>query len=119
MQQEERVVGVALKREKRKKHISDKLIRQAAEAGVTLRFVDKDVPLEQQGPFVAILQKVRKPGEPAGLPGWAQAAGQGRSRAEWCQRWRSSCRHSCAAALLPHVAAALPPRCYMPCCVAV
>lgn len=58
-------VGIALKREKRKKHISDKLVALAAEAGVELRFVEKDVPLEQQGPFVAIFQKVRKPGERA------------------------------------------------------
>ena len=57
------IVGIALKREKRRKHISDRLVAEAAEAGVELRFVEKDVPLEQQGPFHAILQKVRKPGE--------------------------------------------------------
>ncbi|KAL4856048.1 60S ribosomal protein L35a-3 [Chlorella vulgaris] len=56
-----RVVGLALKREKRKKHISDKLLSAAAEAGIELRFIDKEVPLEGQGPFAAILQKVRKP----------------------------------------------------------
>lgn len=59
------IVGIALKREKRRKHISDRLVALAAEAGVELRFVDKEVPLEQQGPFHAILQKVRKPGEAA------------------------------------------------------
>lgn len=58
-----RVVGLALKRDKRKKHISDKLLSAAAEAGIELRFIDKEVPLEGQGPFAAILQKVRKPGE--------------------------------------------------------
>lgn len=57
------VVGIALKKEKRKKHISDKLVTKAAEAGITIRFVDKERELEAQGPFVAILQKVRKPGE--------------------------------------------------------
>ena len=57
------VVGLALKKEKRKKHISDKLVALAAEAGIALKFIDKELPLEQQGPFVAILQKVRKPGE--------------------------------------------------------
>ena len=57
------VVGLALKKEKRKKHISDRLVALAAEAGIELRFVDKEAPLEAQGPFAAILQKVRKPGE--------------------------------------------------------
>lgn len=67
------VVGLALKKEKRKKHISDRLVALAAEAGIELRFVDKEAPLEAQGPFAAILQKVRKPGEaprqPAAAPG--------------------------------------------------
>jgi hypothetical protein len=36
------------------------------------------VPLEQQGPFTAILQKVRKPGEAATMLGQAQAAAQPR-----------------------------------------
>lgn len=53
----------------RKKHISDKLVAAAAEAGIRLRFIDKEQPLEAQGPFAAILQKVRKPGEPAGAAG--------------------------------------------------
>jgi hypothetical protein len=57
-------VGLALKKDKRKKHISDKLVRMAAEEGITLRFIDKEQPLEEQGPFAAILQKVRKPGAP-------------------------------------------------------
>lgn len=58
------VVGLALKKDKRKKHISDKLVRMAAEEGIRLRFIDKELPLEEQGPFTAILQKVRKPGAP-------------------------------------------------------
>ncbi len=56
------VVGVALKRAKRHKHFNQKLLEMAAQNGIELRFVDKDVPLEEQGPFAAILQKVRKPG---------------------------------------------------------
>ncbi|KAL4446825.1 hypothetical protein ABPG77_008069 [Micractinium sp. CCAP 211/92] len=55
------VVGVALKRAKRHKHFNQKLLEMAAQNGIELRFVDKDVPLEEQGPFAAILQKVRKP----------------------------------------------------------
>ena len=72
------VVGLALKKEKRKKHISDKLVQQAAGAGITMSFIDKEVPLEQQGPFTAILQKVRKPGEAGALLGQAQATAQSR-----------------------------------------
>lgn len=56
------VVGVALKRAKRYKHFNQELLEKAAQNGIELRFVDKDVPLEEQGPFAAILQKVRKPG---------------------------------------------------------
>ena len=61
------VVGIALKKEKRKKHIGDRLVAQAAEAGIELRFIDKERPLEEQGPFHVILQKVRKPGAPSGV----------------------------------------------------
>ena len=78
------VVGIALKKDKRRKHISDRLVKQAAEAGVELRFVDKEVPLDRQGPFVAILQKVRKPGErgKGRLAAAAVAAGGTRARGQ-------------------------------------
>ncbi len=59
----------------RKKHISDKLVAAAAEAGISLRFIDKEQPLEAQGPFDAILQKVRKPGEPAVAAGGCATGG--------------------------------------------
>lgn len=68
---------------RRKKHISDKLVAAAAEAGIALRFIDKEQPLEAQGPFVAILQKVRKPGEPSS--GWI-------TRLAACTCYRECCR---------------------------
>lgn len=113
------VVGLALKREKRKKHISDKLVQEAANAGITLKFIDKELPLEEQGPFTAILQKVRKPGK---APGNAAPVSSGGNK--------NSTPHSPAActlatrltrlsplSLIPFLPLHTPPS-FAPCCLA-
>lgn len=55
-------VGVALKKEKARKHIRDELVACALANGIRLVLIDEFVPLEEQGPFDAILQKIRRPG---------------------------------------------------------
>ena len=57
-----RVVGLAVKKEKWHKHISQTLLEKARVAGFTLKQLDQDVPLEEQGRLDALLQKLRKPG---------------------------------------------------------
>ena len=57
-----RVVGYAVKREKAEKHVSADLIERASEAGIEIRVVDPELPLEQQGPFDVLLQKIRLDG---------------------------------------------------------
>jgi Inositol 1,3,4-trisphosphate 5/6-kinase pre-ATP-grasp domain len=56
------VVGMALKAEKAKKHVSQKLIDYAAEHGIELKVIDEHVPLEDQGHFDVICQKIRRRG---------------------------------------------------------
>ena len=66
-QQEEdparRVVGLALKADKARKHLTQELVDRAAAAGLELRLVDCARPLEEQGPFDVLLQKLRDSGE--------------------------------------------------------
>ncbi|KAH7617751.1 hypothetical protein Ndes2526B_g07618 [Nannochloris sp. 'desiccata'] len=54
------VVGMALKAEKAKKHISQKLIDYAAGHGIHLKVIDENVTLEDQGHLDAICQKIRR-----------------------------------------------------------
>lgn len=56
------VVGMALKKDKASKHISQKLIQVAARRGIDIRAIDEACPLETQGPFDVILQKIRRRG---------------------------------------------------------
>ena len=56
------IVGMALKKDKAKKHISQKLIDRAAEHGIMLKVIDENVALEDQGHFDVILQKIRRRG---------------------------------------------------------
>lgn len=56
------VVGMALKAEKAKKHISQKLIDYAAGHGIHLKVIDENVALEDQGHLDAICQKIRRRG---------------------------------------------------------
>ena len=60
--QEGRVIGLALKEEKHRRHISQALLDKARAAGFQLKVLDPRVPLEQQGPLDAVLQKLRQPG---------------------------------------------------------
>lgn len=68
-----RVVGYAVKREKAEKHVSAELIERASEAGIEIRVVDPEQPLEQQGPFDVLLQKIR-------LDGWEEQLARYRQR---------------------------------------
>ena len=56
------IVGFALKAEKASKHVSQHLIDHAAEHGIQIKIICIDRPLEDQGPFNAILQKIRRRG---------------------------------------------------------
>lgn len=56
------VVGMALKKEKAKKHLSQKLIDRATQHGILLKVIDEYVPLAEQGHFDVILQKIRRRG---------------------------------------------------------
>jgi len=56
------IVGMALKAEKAKKHVSRKLIDYAAKHGIHLKVIDEFVPLEDQGHLDAICQKIRRRG---------------------------------------------------------
>ena len=58
-----RVIGLALKAEKAQKHVSQALVDRAAAAGLELRLVDSARPLEEQGPFDVLLQKIGGSGE--------------------------------------------------------
>lgn len=57
-----RVVGVAVQPAKWRKHFNDTLLRKAKAAGFELRLIDPEAGLEEQGPFDAVLQKLRRPG---------------------------------------------------------
>lgn len=61
--EERRVIGLALKADKAQKHVSQALVDRAAAAGLELRLVDSARPLEEQGPFNVLLQKIRDGGE--------------------------------------------------------
>lgn len=54
-------VGFALKKEKAQKHIRRELVECAKTRGIDIVLIDECVPLEDQGPFDAILQKIRRP----------------------------------------------------------
>lgn len=54
-------VGFALKKEKAGKHIRDELIECAKSRGIEIIVIDETLPLEEQGPFDVILQKIRRP----------------------------------------------------------
>jgi hypothetical protein len=56
------VVGMALKADKAKKHVSQKLIDYAAEHGIHLKIIDENVSLSDQGSFDVICQKIRRRG---------------------------------------------------------
>ncbi len=56
------IVGMALNAEKAEKHISPKLIDYAEKHGILLRIIDENLPLESQGTFHAICQKIRRRG---------------------------------------------------------
>ena len=56
------IVGMALRAEKAKKHISQKLIEYAAEHGIHLKVIDENIAIEDQGHFDAICQKIRRRG---------------------------------------------------------
>jgi len=55
-------VGVALKKEKARKHIREELLSCAERNGIKVVLIDEFRPLEEQGPFDAILQKIRRRG---------------------------------------------------------
>ena len=55
-------VGMALKKDKRHKHLTEKLMAAAAAAKIELVPIDEERSLEQQGPFDIILQKIRRQG---------------------------------------------------------
>ena len=54
-------VGFALKKEKAQKHIRKELVECAKSRGIEIVLIDECLPLEDQGPFDAILQKIRRP----------------------------------------------------------
>lgn len=54
-------VGFALKKEKAQKHIRRELVECAKSRGIEIVLIDECTPLEQQGHFDAILQKIRHP----------------------------------------------------------
>lgn len=54
-------VGFALKKDKARKHIRSELIECAKNRGIEIVVIDEFSPLEDQGPFDAILQKIRRP----------------------------------------------------------
>lgn len=63
-----KVIGLALKKDKCDKHISQDLIEKARASGFELKVLDPDLPLEEQGRLDAILQKLRNPGAPLVKP---------------------------------------------------
>lgn len=56
------IVGMALKAEKAKKHISQKLIDYAAKHGIHIKVINEDLALDDQGHLDAICQKIRRRG---------------------------------------------------------
>ena len=46
-----------------KKHVSPKLLRLAAESGITVKIIDLEKDFEIQEPFDVLLHKVRSQGE--------------------------------------------------------
>ncbi|KAK9841570.1 hypothetical protein WJX74_008089 [Apatococcus lobatus] len=53
-------VGIALLPSKAKKHLKGSLLARAANAGINIKVVDPDQPLEEQGPFDVVLHKVNR-----------------------------------------------------------
>ena len=53
-------VGFALRKEKARKHVRAELIEEAQARGITIIMIDEHLPLEAQGPFDVILQKIRR-----------------------------------------------------------
>ncbi|KAK9868299.1 hypothetical protein WJX84_009842 [Apatococcus fuscideae] len=53
-------VGIALLPSKAKKHLKGSLLARAANAGIQIKVVDPDQPLEEQGPFDVVLHKVNR-----------------------------------------------------------
>ncbi len=56
------IVGIAIKHDKARKHINEKLIDRASGVDIAIRIIDDRRPLEKQGPFDVILQKIRRKG---------------------------------------------------------
>lgn len=54
-------VGFALKKEKARKHIRKELVECAKSRGIEIVVIDEWIPLEDQGHFDVILQKIRRP----------------------------------------------------------
>jgi hypothetical protein len=54
-------VGFALRKEKARKHVRAELVEEARARGIHIVVIDEALPLEQQGPFDVILQKIRRP----------------------------------------------------------
>jgi hypothetical protein len=53
-------VGFALRKEKARKHVRAELIEEARKRGIEIIVIDEYLPLEAQGPFDVILQKIRR-----------------------------------------------------------
>jgi len=53
-------VGFALRKEKAAKHVRPELVEEARTRGIEIVVIDEGRPLEQQGPFDVILQKIRR-----------------------------------------------------------
>lgn len=53
-------VGFALRKEKARKHVRAELVEAAEARGITIIVIDEHSPLEAQGPFDVILQKIRR-----------------------------------------------------------
>jgi len=53
-------VGFALRKEKAAKHVRTELVEEGRARGIEIVVIDEGRPLEQQGPFDVILQKIRR-----------------------------------------------------------
>lgn len=53
-------MGFALRKEKAAKHVRPELVEEARTRGIEIVVIDEGRPLEQQGPFDVILQKIRR-----------------------------------------------------------
>lgn len=52
--------GFALRKEKARKHVRAELVEEARSRGIEIVVIDENRPLEEQGPFDVILQKIRR-----------------------------------------------------------